>query len=155
MCFFVVAAPASSNGDDVDAESSLPSKGVSALMGLSVVITAVRACKLCGEKCSDPHPFSAGDDDEEQFWPWLHHKKVDAFSKAPSGRMCMICRTVFRLCALQQEHGSVKRYLKWKNEKDSVTRHSFFMRGLKRYLELCRSKGESVCRLHIRQRDHL
>ena len=89
------------------------------------------------------------------FWPWLHYVRIDSESKAPSGKMCIICRTVFRLCGLKQEHQSVSKYLKWKNEKDSVTRHSFFMKAQKKYLELCAVKGEDVTRLHVRQREHL
>ena len=139
VCFFVVQAPAASNagGDDDGYDGqSLRSKATT-LAGLAIVVGTIRAFKLCGVKCNAAHPWVLGDEDEDQFWPWLHYVRIDSESKAPSGKMCIICRTVFRLCGLKQEHQSVSKYLKWKNEKDSVTRHSFFMKAQKKYLELC------------------
>ena len=154
VCFFVVQAPSSSNagGDDECDGQSLGSKAPSSLAGLAIVIGAIRVCKLCGVKCNAPHPYS---DDDEEWWPWLHYVRVCSETKAPSGKMCIICLAVFRLCGLKQEHKSVSKYLKFKNEKDSVTRYSFFMKAQKKYLELCAVKGEDVTRLHVRQREHL
>ena len=52
------------------------------------------------------------------------------------------------------QYGNVKKYLKWKNEKDSISRHAFYMKAWKKFIDLQKSHhvaqpaGAGPIRLH-------
>ena len=137
LLFLLLAQGVSAPGedDDDDDERTNFSASTKGLAGLAIAITTVQMCKLCGTACNAAHPWKESDSHGDSiFFPWLHYKRLDEETKTPSCQLCAFCRQVFKLSTLKQQHGNVKKYLKWKNEKDSVSRHSFFMKAWKKYI---------------------
>ena len=48
------------------------------------------------------------------------------------GKMCLICWNVFRLAGLEEQHGSLRKYLEWKST--GIERHHAFMRVVEAWI---------------------
>ena len=135
----LVVAPDDSSSEDDDGTRTVASKAKK-LAGLTVVVVTVKTCLLCGNNSGMAHPYQ-----DKGFWPWVNYKKLDDISKQASGTLCTICRAVYKLSTLRKEHGSIKKYMKWKNSQDPASRHAYFMKCFRRFIELgnaCPGEGK-------------
>ena len=129
------------------------------LAGLVVMLVgAAKTCKLCGTLSNEPNPYGTRDPDMKH-WPWQSYWPVydsageNVIGKRASGKICALCPSVMKQSGLMKEHGSIAKYVKWKNGGDALERHSGFMHDLRAFVAKIKKKPE-IMRIHIRHRSN-
>ena len=127
------------------------------LAGLVILLSGTaKVCKLCGSS-SDLQNLYGEADADCKWWPWQYYwplydsEGVHVTGRRASGKICAICVSVMKQSTLMKVHGSIAKYVKWKNSGDALERHAPFMQDFRVYLAKIKQQPEGM-RVHIRHR---